>query len=396
MADDEGEAPKESKRVDLRELLGDDSTAGQMHRQMERLDALAGGSRALAGALRPTSAIQRMLEPHWSAIDATRILPDVSAFAGIARAVRMADAYRLPEIPGIGAFGEVHRGVVDSFRVGSLADMIGTQSAIAAFAPSLSLMENDTIARMLEGVRAHQLVFGTAISAYADQHRAQAERIRSMVEALVVPRVDLDRLGIGGALALSETNVFTLAGLPPDYVDQFRSITGAVSDRMSAFAGLGSAVGAFALQPDLVNGIGRLLERALAQQEALLEQQWQLLEQAADAQPQRQTLIAKRLTVIATIITILQFCIFIALQIEERMIGGDHTILANTAAIEQNTQTIGQMRESFDALADQLERMRAMQEEAGDEERVADAAIAHILREIAETLTDQADGEETP
>ncbi|MFV0475556.1 MAG: hypothetical protein ACK5MQ_15300 [Pikeienuella sp.] len=136
------------------------------------------------------------------------------------------------------------------------------------------------------------------------------------------------------------------------------------------------------------------MERTLAHQETLIEQQRQLSEQAADAPPRRQTLIAERLTIIAAIATILQFFILIALLIEERMIGGDPATLANTAAIERNTQAIGQMRGSFDALADQLERMRAIQEEAGDEEKAADEAIAEILREIASMLADQAEGKE--
>ncbi|MCG8512007.1 MAG: hypothetical protein MI741_22560 [Rhodospirillales bacterium] len=371
MADDEGEAPKKSK--------GDDSAAARLRKQ---LDTQTSNSRTFANALGPTSTVQEMLESH------------LSAFGGIAGADRIADAYRLLEIAGINALGEAPRSVVDSFRIGSLADMIGIQSALAAFGPSLSLMENDTITQMLEGVRARQSVFESAIGAYMDQDWAQAERITSMVEALAMPRIDPARLGISSALALGKTNAFKLAGLTPDYVEEFRSITGAVNKRISAFAELGSAVEAFALQPDLVGGIGSLLAHALARQETLLEQQRQLVEQPANAQPRRQTLISERLTIIAAIVSILYFCIFIALEIEERMIGGDPATLANTAAIEQNTQAIDQMRESFDALADQLERMRTMQEEAEEEERAADAAITEILREIANTLANQADGEE--
>jgi hypothetical protein len=97
---------------------------------------------------------------------------------------------------------------------------------------------------------------------------------------------------------------------------------------------------------------------------------------------------------LAAIVAVLQFFIIIALQIEERMLGGDPATLDNTAAIEENTQAIEQMRDSFDVLAGQLERMHAVQEEDDKEERAADAAIAQILREIADTLADQAEGEE--
>jgi hypothetical protein len=71
--------------------------------------------------------------------------------------------------------------------------------------------------------------------------------------------------------------------------------------------------------------------------------------------------------------------------------------LDNTAAIEENTQAIEQMRGSFDLLADQLTRMHVVQEEADKNERAADVAIIEILREISDTLADQTDVEdETP
>ncbi len=256
------------------------------------------------------------------------------------------------------------------------------------------MMKTDAFAGVLEGVRARQSMLGSALEAYMDQQQAQAERIKGMVEALAVPRIDPARLGIGSALALSDTNAFRIAGLTTDYAEQYRSIVGAVNERIGALAGLGAAANAFALQPDLVGGIGSLLERALAQQEALLEKQRQLAEQTADAQPRRQTLIAERLGIINAVVSVLWIALCAYLIFEERIAGGDPVTAANTAAIEENTRTIEQMRQSFDVLADHLERMHAVQEEAGEEERAADAAIAGILREIADTLADQTEGEE--
>lgn len=81
-------------------------------------------------------------------------------------------------------------------------------------------------------------------------------------------------------------------------------------------------------------------------------------------------------------------------MLEGQSLGGDAATLANTAAIEENTRTLEQMRGSYDALADQLERMGSTQEKASDEERAADAAIVGILREIADTLTQQENGQE--
>jgi hypothetical protein len=390
--------------------VGDDTAAGRLRKQMQAMEAFKdpAGLRALRSALGPTSAIRGMIESHRAAIDATRILPDVSALAGIADAARLAEsfrlpevagldlagAYKMPEIAGIGAVGEAHRHIMDSFRIGSLADMIGSQGALAALAPSLGMMKSDAFAGVLEAVRARQSVLGSALEAYMDQQRAQAERITGMVEALAVPRLDPARLGIGSALALSNTNAFRIAGLTTDYAEQYRSVFGALNERIGALAGLGAAANTFALQPDLVGGIGNLLERALAQQEALLEQQRQLAEQTADAQPRRQTLVAERLGIINAVVSVLWMALCAYLVFEERISGGDPATVANTVVIEENTRTIEQMRQSFDILADQIERMRVVQEEAGEEERAADAAIAEILREIADTLAGQAEGEE--
>ena len=52
------------------------------------------------------------------------------------------------------------------------------------------------------------------------------------------------------------------------------------------------------------------------------------------------------------------------------------------------------MRQSFDVMADQLERIRAVQEKVGEEEKAADAAIVEILREISHTLADETEGKE--
>ncbi|MDO5759329.1 MAG: hypothetical protein Q4P24_18185, partial [Rhodobacterales bacterium] len=187
------------------------------------------------------------------------------------------------------------------------------------------------------------------------------------------------------------SRAFKIAGLTPHYAEQFRSITSAVNESIGAFAGFGSAAEAFALQPDLVGGIGSLLERALAQQEALLEQQRQVV---VETLPRRQTLIAEQLTIINAIVAILFIMLFVYVMLDEHSAGGDAATLANAAAIEENTRTLEQMRGSYDALADQLERMRSTQEEASEEERDADAAIAGILREIADTLTEQGNRQE--
>ncbi|MFV0473896.1 MAG: hypothetical protein ACK5MQ_06770 [Pikeienuella sp.] len=98
MADDDGEALKKNKGVDLGKLVGDDSAIGRLRKQM---DALTSSSCALEVALGPTAAVQKMLESHRSV---TRILPDMSAFAGIADAARIVKAHQVPKIAGIDGF----------------------------------------------------------------------------------------------------------------------------------------------------------------------------------------------------------------------------------------------------------------------------------------------------
>lgn len=410
MSEDDEPLPKRPKGVDLAKLLGDDTATGRLRKHMRVMKVLEdpAGLRALRAALGPTNAILEMMESHRAAIDAAHILPDVSVWAGIADAARLAetyrlpaltglglgDAYRIPEIAAIDALSKTQLKIMDSFRVGSLADMIGSQSVLAALAPSLGRYKTDAFGGLLEGFRARQSAFGSALDAYMDQQLAKTRHITGLMEALAIPRIDPASFGIGSVLALGETNAFRIAGLPPDYTDLYQSVFGTMNERLSAFASLGAAAKVSALQPDLVGGIGSLLERALARQEALLEQQGQLVEQTADRQPKTPSRLVQQLHMLAAIVAVLQFFIVIALQIEERMLGGDPATLENTTAIQENTEAIEQMRDSFDVLAGQLERMRVVQEEAGKEERAADAAIAEILREIADTLADQVEGDE--
>lgn len=308
---------------------------------------------------------------------------------------RSATGYQREEIERLERmFRDVPRSGLDSFHIGSLAEMIESQKAIASFAPTLGLMKNDALAQMIEGVRSQQSAFQSAIGAYMDEQRVQAERLKSMINALAIPRFDLATHSIAGALALGETNAFRIAGLTPDYNKQFLSITDALNERLSAFDQFGAATKALALQPDLLGGIGSLLERALAQQASLLEQQQMLLEQTVDGQPKASWRLAEQINMIAAIVAILQFLIFIAVQIESRITGGDPETLENTAAIEENTQTLEEMRGAFNTLADELERMRSTQVEASEEERAAETAMAGILREIADTLTKQEDRQE--
>lgn len=369
MTDDEGGAPK--KGVDLAKLADGGSAARQLREKMASMASFAADGRALQNALGQNSAVEIAMRGNTDAL--FKVLPSTSAFGEITMP-RLASLIDPVKINGL---TEIRERLLPSVGFDAVGDLFAKGSGITNVTSNLDLM--------LQDVRASQVAIQSAVSAYLDQHRMQAERISAMIGALAIPRINPATFGIGSAIALSETNAFKVAGLMPDYTEQFRSITGALGEQLSGFADLKLARKAFVLQPDLVSGLSILLERALAQQQVLLEQQCQPV---TETQPRQQTLIAERLTIIASIVAIVYTMLCVYMMVEEQLGGGNAATLANTAAIEESAQTLEQMRDSFGALADQLERMGAIQEEAAQDAKATNADVADILRGIANTLNE--------
>lgn len=120
-----------------------------------------------------------------------------------------------------------------------------------------------------------------------------------------------------------------------------------------------------------------MLARSIAAQEALVDE---YREAAKDAKVE--AAFHRRYATISMVINILMFLLAFALQIEERITDKDEAVRANTEAVRE-------LQQSFDGMATQMKRMNDLQESASADEQAADAAIADILREIADSLADQ-------
>lgn len=165
--------------------------------------------------------------------------------------------------------------------------------------------------------------------------------------------------------------------LGPEFGDRFNILASGLTEQMQALGQIGSVATAVQFGLGLSGNIEEMLAQTIAAQEALAE-----LEEAPVDETTRQR-IARQLQLLCSIITILTFFMMVALEIEDRLSDD------KDAAIRANTETMEQMQVSLDALTSQLQEVTAAQEAATEQDRVADAAIANLLREIADSLSDQ-------
>ena len=196
---------------------------------------------------------------------------------------------------------------------------------------------------------------------------------------MVLPRLDIiESLGIGRmADAFGAANVYQSLGLGSDYDTQMRVITSSLNGHIEALASA-QAVRNAIFPSSLTDAIESLLARSLAAQEAMLAE---YRESASDAKTEAR--FNRRMVTLATIINVLMFFMTVALNIEDRLADED-------AVARENTEAVLQMRQSFGEMARQVQRMNEMQEAATEQDSAADAAIADLLREIANSLADQA------
>ncbi|WP_299885992.1 hypothetical protein [uncultured Ruegeria sp.] len=196
--------------------------------------------------------------------------------------------------------------------------------------------------------------------------------------------LDLPRIG-AAFLALDigkygrifdSVNALRGLGLGAEFGDRFNILATGLTEQMQAFGQIGSIAGTAQIGLGLSGSIEEMLARTIEAQEALAEQ-----EQVPVDETTRQRL-ARQLQVLCNIITILSFFMMVALEIEDRLSDDED------AAIRANTETMEQMQVSIDALTSQLQEMTTAQEAATEQDRAADAAIADLLRKIADSLAD--------
>lgn len=172
----------------------------------------------------------------------------------------------------------------------------------------------------------------------------------------------------------------SVLGFHPAFNDEILTATALVSEQFSALSAAQEAASA-ALRLGIPDRLEEMLARSIAAQEALVDE---YREAAKDAKVE--AAFHRRNATISMIINILMLLLALALQIEERMTDKDEAVRANTEAVRE-------LQQSFDGMAAQMQRMNDLQESASAEEQAADAAIAHLLREIADSLTGQEETE---
>lgn len=199
--------------------------------------------------------------------------------------------------------------------------------------------------------------------------------------------LDLNRIGnTFAALDIGKygrilNNADALRGLSlgEDFGNRFSVVATGLTEQMQALSQIGSITTAAHIGLGLSGSIEQMLARTIAAQEALAEQ-----EQAPADETTRQKL-ERQLQLLANICTILAFFLMVALEIEDRLSDD------KDAAIRANTEPMQQMQVSIDALTSQLQEVIAAQEAATEQDSVADTAIIELLKEIADTLADQAE-----
>ena len=267
----------------------------------------------------------------------------------------------------------------------------GMDLATLGFSQSIldSLRIDSPFARLASDMERQSEIFGSLPLGVDRQFRLVPGILRDFESsyALGATRA-LDLPRIGGALAaldigkygriFDNQNVMRDLGLGSEFGNRFSILASGLTEQMQALGQIGSIAAAAQIGLGLSGRIEEMLARTIAAQEALTEQE----EVPADETTRRR--LAHQLQVLCNIIAILSFFMMVALEIEDRLSDDEDS------AIRSNTETMEQVQISIDALTSQLQEVAAAQEAATEQDRAADAAIAELLREIADSLAVQA------
>jgi len=395
MADDE-----KPKGLDISQLRGvsgsDDDQPERVRRIVDRTAHLTGGVGALQEALRGIGGVSALAEAARAASSVTMLRDQLDALSGASLFTEQMKAHQaamrafavpdmtshLSALSGITAFADHFKAEQDAFAqarnlaFGGLPE--GYMDAITGSASS-------AVSRYLQDMREQSSAMNLHLDMFADMRRAlEASSLFNLSSAINIPNFGsaIEALGIGRmGSAIEAANAAHLLGLTPNFHDEFKSVAAALSGQASAFAGLRDLTSATAFDFDLAGSLQSMLARSIAAQEAMLAE---YRDAAVDAK--KEAAFHRRVATIGVIINILMFFLTIAMQLEERLTDGDTAVRANTEALVE-------MRNSFDAMAAQLETMQTTQEADNERQDAADTEIAGILRDIAKTLSDQVEVE---
>ena len=395
MADDE-----KPKGFDISQLRGvtdaDDDQSKAVRRIVDRTAHLTGGGRALQEALRGIGGVSALAEAARAASSVTMLRDKIDALSGAnlfteqmkaqqeaMRAFAVPDmTSHLSALSGMTAFADHFKAERDAF---SQARNLAFGGLPEGYMDAITGSASSAVSRYVQDMREQSSAMNMHLDMFADMRRAlEASSLFDLASAVNIPHFGsaIEALGIGRmGSAIEAANAAHLLGLTPNFHDEFKSVAAALAGQASAFAGLRDMTSATAFDFDLAGSLQSMLARSIAAQEAMLDE---YRDAAVDAKVE--AAFHRRVAAIGVIINILMFFLTIAVQLEERITDGD-------AAVRANTEALIEMRNSFDAMASQLETMQATQEADNERQDAADTEIAGILRDIAKTLSDQVQAE---
>ena len=277
----------------------------------------------------------------------------------------------MDSLTGAAAMEEAREAVLGGLPEGYMDHLLGAQTAAA---------------RLMEEMRENHRLMFQHVDMFADMRRSIEAATSFDLNSVLIPRMDFfnEALGIdriGSALAAADAA--SVLGFHPAFNNEILTATSLISEQFSAFSMAQEAASA-TLRLGLPERLEEMLARSIAAQEALVDE---YREAAKDAKVE--AAFHRRNATISMIINVLMLLLALTLQIEERLTDPDEAVRANTEAVRE-------LQQSFDGMAAQMQRRNDLQESASAEEQAADAAIANLLREIADSLADQDPEEAEP
>ncbi|MFN3723487.1 MAG: hypothetical protein ACK4VZ_10605 [Paracoccaceae bacterium] len=395
MADDE-----KPKGFDISQLRGvsddNDDQPETVRRIIDRTAQLSVGGRAMQETLRGIGGVSALAEAARAASSVTMLRDQLDALSGASIFTEQMKAHQeamcaftvpdmtshLSALSGMSAFADHFRAEQDAF---AQARNLALGGLPEGYMDALTGSASSAVSLLVQDMREQSSALYQHVDMFADMRRAlEASSLFDLASAVNIPHFGsaIEALGIGRmGSAIEAANAAHLLGLTPNFHDEFKSVAAALAGQASAFAGLRDLTSATGFDFDLAGSLQSMLARSIAAQEAMLDEY-----KGAAVDAKVEAAFNRRVATIGVIINILMFFLTIALQLEERLTDGD-------AAVRANTEALVEMRNSFDAMASQLETMQATQEADNERQDAADTEIAGILRDIAKTLSDQVQAE---
>lgn len=306
-----------------------------------------------------------------------------------------------------------HSGVFRAISIGEDLRKAQEATGTGSIQRALDSSGYSTVGRLLEQARPIQVDsgMGAAIKAMTERNTMLADRIHSslalqtspftvMLDKYRGPTLSLQRavevykmslptngIKIGSALhGLDFTRIgLTFKRFSVDRIigSEFAAVSRRMSEQINALQTAKTSKLDFALSAN----IGDLLTRSLKTQEALLEEQYEYVENKTKAKDAArvEARFHRRMAYFNTLIAVLSLFLMIAISWEE--------ILEVSGVPKSDPVEVTQMREAFAEMSVQLEELRRAEEESADKddaeakrEADADAEMASIMREIADSL----------